>query len=276
MDNTVARRLRTIQSARIIATRLAGIALIDLPVKLAATTGNACRPTISTSGRLSFTSARGDEASWRRFIKGAYNHPITWWIGIFQLTMQMGIWGFRYRSMASTRASTLWQLSEPLRDEVSGLLKGEDMPLLSDIVRYNLKYRKADIIGRFTGGTFTDFASTGGRFGAKRLSKTEKRIRGYTNFGIASYGAAIKALAEEHKTLEAIIQSVLTGCPEHLPNGYRSDNSKPLSDEEGELLKNLESALGEVTSLTQVELDPVPIKEFCSRPENINLKGLCK
>ncbi|BBA32510.1 hypothetical protein sS8_0545 [Methylocaldum marinum] len=37
--------------------------------------------------------ARGDEASWKRFIKGAYNHPITWWIGIFQLTMQMGIWG---------------------------------------------------------------------------------------------------------------------------------------------------------------------------------------
>ncbi|BBA32509.1 hypothetical protein sS8_0544 [Methylocaldum marinum] len=83
-------------------------------------------------------------------------------------------------------------------------------------------------------------------------------------------------MAEEHKTPEAIIQSVLTGRPEHLPNGYRSDSSKPLSDEEGELLKNLKSALGEVTSLTQVELDPVPIKEFCSRPENINLKGLCK
>jgi hypothetical protein len=88
--------------------------------------------------------------------------------------------------------------------------------------------------------------------------------------------AAIKALAEEHKTLEAIVQSVLTGRPEHLPSGYRSDSSTPITDEEGELLENLGSALGEVMSLTQVEPGPVPIKEFCSRPENMNLKGLCK
>ncbi len=38
--------------------------------------------------------ARGNEAAWRRFVKGAYNHPVTWWIGIFQLQMQMGVWGF--------------------------------------------------------------------------------------------------------------------------------------------------------------------------------------
>lgn len=34
---------------------------------------------------FTMTFAHGNEAAWHRFIKGAYNHPITWWIGIFQL-----------------------------------------------------------------------------------------------------------------------------------------------------------------------------------------------
>lgn len=223
------------------------------------------------------TFAHGNEAAWHRFLKGAYNHPITWWIGIFQLQMQMGIWGSLHRTMASMRASVLWQLSEPLRNEASGLLKGEDMPMLSAIVRYNLKYRKADIAGRFAGGAFTDYASMGGRLGSKRLSKNAKRIGRYTNLGIASYGAATKALVQGHKSLEAIVQSILTGRPEHIPTSYRSDSSTaPPTQEEQELLDKLEMALSEVMSLTQVAPGPVPIKEFCSRPENINLKGVCR
>lgn len=148
--------------------------------------------------------------------------------------------------------------------------------MLSAIVRYNLQHRKADIVGRLLGSKFTNYASTGGRFGNKRLSKGGKLARTITNFSIASYGAAIKALAEEHRTLEAIIQSVLTGRPEDLPAGYHSQSGAPLSEEETNLLENVESALSEVMSLTQVEPGPVPIKEFCSRPENINLKGVCR
>lgn len=41
--------------------------------------------------------AGSNEAAWRRFIKGGYNHPITWWIGIFQLQMQMGMRGHGHK-----------------------------------------------------------------------------------------------------------------------------------------------------------------------------------
>src|SRR5690606_19961606 len=105
-------------------------------------------------GMANFTTnfANGNEAAWRRFLKGANNHPITWWIGIFQLQMQMGIWGHQYRSVASARASVLWQICEPLRQEAHGSLHGEEAPILSAIVRYNLNYRKADMAGRLAGG----------------------------------------------------------------------------------------------------------------------------
>lgn len=232
--------------------------------------------------RFTMTFLHGNEAAWYRFIKGTYNHPITWWIGIFQLQMQMGIWGPRLRSAASARASTLWQISAPLRDEAQGRIKGDNAPLLSAIVRYNLKHRKADIIGRLLGGTFTNYASTGGRLGRKHLANAGKTgtvikvTAAFTNFGIASYGAAIKAVGEGAKTVEAVIQSILTGRAEHLPQNYRSHSDAPASNEEGALLENLEAALAETMALTQAIPGPVPIKEFCARPENINLKGLCK
>ncbi len=159
---------------------------------------------------------------------------------------------------------------------MAATLEGKSSPLLSAIVRYNLKYRKADIVGRIAGGAYTNFASTGGRFGNKRLSKTGKVIRGFTNFGIASYGAAIKAMVKGHRTIEAVIQSVLTGRPEQLPEGYRNYTNESLTEWETKTLKNLESALSEVMSLTQVTPAPVPIKEFCSRPENVNLKSICR
>lgn len=71
-----------------------------------------------------------------------------------------------------------------------------------------------------------------------------------TSLGIASYGAAVKAAGKGHKTIEAVIQSVLTGQLEHLPDNYRSDSGAPLTEEERELLENIESALSELMSLT--------------------------
>lgn len=200
------------------------------------------------------------------------DHVVDWY---FSADHSNGDMGFHRQCQATTRANVLWQLSKPLRDEASGLLKNENVPLLSAIVRYNLKHRKADIVGRLVGGAFTSYASTGGRFGNKRLSKNVKRVRTITNLGIASYGAAIKAVVEGHETLEAMIQSVLTGRPERLPGGYRDDNSAPISEEESKLLENLGPILSEVMSLTQAEPGPIPIAEFCSRPENINLKAVC-
>jgi hypothetical protein len=219
--------------------------------------------------------ASNDEAAWRRFVKGAYNHPITWWIGIFQLQMQMGMWGSRYRGAASVTANRLWQITNPLRLESTGLIRGDDAPLLSAIIRVNLRYRKADILGRFAGGAFTNYASTGGRAGNKRLNTTAKLARSITNFGIASYGAAIHAVGKGYDSLESVIQAVLTGRVER-PIPLSNLVSTPMTAEEAELLQKLFDTLSEVNELMQVQPAPVPIHEFCARPENVDLKSICK
>lgn len=222
------------------------------------------------------TFARGNDAAWHRFLKGAYNHPITWWIGIFQLAMQTGMLGHKHRSNASARASLLWQVTEPLRREIESGLAGEGTPILSSVVRYNLRHRKADIVGRLVGGTFTNYASTGGRFGNRRLSGNAKRVRTITNFGLASYGAAIKAMAKGNKTVESVLQSILTGRPEDLPKGFRAGFEGAITEEERKITERAEEALGQVMQLSQLSPGPVPIEEFCSRPENVDLESICQ
>ena len=115
----------------------------------------------------------------------------------------------------------------------------------------------------------------GGRFGRQRLSKHVKFAGGATNFGIASYGAAIKALAEGYESLEAIIQAILTGRPEDFPNSY-NDIDTALTKDEQEALDNLNLVLSEVMSLSRISPGPTSIREFCTRPENIHLNELCQ
>lgn len=218
----------------------------------------------------------GNEGSVRRFLKGAYNHPVTWWIGVFQLQMQKGMWGSRRQASASMRASFLSQALRPVWNEAVGTLDGNDAPILAGIARYNLKYRKADIAGRFAGGQFTNYASTGGRFGNTRLSSNAKRVRMVTNFGIASYGAAIKAVAMGYVRVEALVQAVLTGRPENLPASYLRGAGGAMSAEEAKLMQALGLLVAEVEQLARIAPSPVPIEEFCARPENVNLAGVCK
>ncbi len=218
----------------------------------------------------------GNEAAWSRFIKGAYNHPITWWIGIFQLQMQTGLWGQHYQASATLRANELWKISKPLRKEATGTTKGDDAPMLSAIVRYNWEHRKADILGRMLGGKFTSYATMGGAKGRARISsKYIKFSVAATNLTIASYGAGIKALIEGSNDLEQVIQSILTGSTNKLPKSYKYDAFTKPSEEE-KLLKGMEQTLDGVMSLSRISAAPIPINEFCSRPENINIKGLCK
>lgn len=219
--------------------------------------------------------ANGDRGPFQRFLLGTCNHLLTWWVGLFQLQMQHGIWGQRWRGIASTRASTFWQITSPLREEVLAALQGGDAPIISAVVRYNLRYRKADITGRLTGGFFTNYASTGGRFGNQRLSGRAKLARGFTNFGIASYGASVNAVVSGHRKLEEIIQAVVTGRPEKLPASFSCDLGAP-TPEEVEMVAKVEEALSEVMSLTQAGPGPIPIREFCSRPENLRLEGVCR
>ena len=185
------------------------------------------------------------------------------------------MWGRERRAAASVRATSVSQALRVLHNEAGSVLKGDGSTLLSAIVRYNLKYRKADIVGRMLGGGFTNYASTGGRFGERRLSKPAKAGRWATNFAIASYGASIKAVAEGYRSADAIVQARLTGRPERLPAQHLRLQGN-LTDEEMGLLSSLEAVLHEVDQLTNVAPQPEPISAFCARPENINLSGVCR
>jgi len=79
-----------------------------------------------------------------------------------------------------------------------------------------------------------------------------------------------------HNNTESVIQAIITGSPERLPASYRNGNEKPLTQREKQLLDATNAALAEVMNLSQLAPAPVPISEFCARPENINLKSLCK
>jgi len=47
--------------------------------------------------------------SWRRYIDGVYSHPLTWWTGIIQIQMVMGLWGptFTIRTTKTQRCQVV-------------------------------------------------------------------------------------------------------------------------------------------------------------------------
>lgn len=228
------------------------------------------------------TFAYGHEASWSRFLRGAYGHPVTWWVGVFQLQMQMGVWGHMRQAIASERASLLWRISEPLRKEIADVGEGKNPAILMAVVRFSLKYRKADMLGRLAGGQFTNYATTGGALGNKALTNAGKAVSipaktavALTNFSIAGYGAAIQTLVKGRSTIEDMVHAVLTGRAEH-PVIAPADAAAAPTPEEQAVCVKAGLALTGVMQLTQAAAPPVPLREFCARPENINLKGLCR
>lgn len=209
-----------------------------------------------------------NEAAWHRFVKGAYYHPITWWMGLIQIQMQLGIWGNSRRAQAQLAANQLAQTLKVARDNA-------DDKVLYKALAYNLKHRKADVLGRFAGGIFTNYASTGGKLGAKKLHKNTTRTINLSNFVIATYGAAIKSVAGGHKNIEHVMQSVLTGRLNG-PVPYPKVDNYKLSKKGLDIYEKAEGALAEMDSLTKLSPRPVSINEFCLKPENIDLRGLCK
>lgn len=210
---------------------------------------------------------RGAGPAWHRFLKGAYNQPITWWIGIIQLQMQLGMWGPKRKSQSQVVANQLGQALRVIKENA-----GQETLLKA--LKYNLKYKKADILGRFAGGVFTNYASKGGRAGGQKINANVGRAINLSNFVLASYGACIKAVGTGHKRPEHIIQSVLTGRPNG-PVPYPNAGTK-LSSDERDLLIKAEQGLNEMSRLSNLSSSPTPIADFCERPENINIKGLCK
>ncbi|MFC4258868.1 hypothetical protein ACFOZ5_07470 [Marinobacter lacisalsi] len=220
-----------------------------------------------------FTDQR--HPAWQRYLNGIYNHPKTWWIGIIQVQMVTGLWGERQKARAMLRQQALgvliYKLTDPKHEEEASRIR-------SRVVRFSLKYRKADLTGRMHGGLFTNYASTGGRIGAGRLNRKVKVPVAITNFVIASFGGAIKAIAENHDSADQILLSILTGEAGPLPDGYYSlaENS-PEDALAQEIMMAMDEALNGVDALNQISPAPVPISEFCAQADNANkYKDLCK
>jgi len=217
--------------------------------------------------------SHGRAPAWQRFVKAGYNQPITWWIGVIQCQMQMGIWGQRYKGNAQVTASLFNQITKPVQDELIGLAFGGDAPITKAAFSVCKKHFKADMSGRFAAGFFTNYVSTGGRFGKGALSKTSRTLMAITNFAVAGYGAAIQAIANGMTTKEAVIQSMLIG---KASNVLRSDPGEDLSEEDAVMFEKFCAVCPEIFNLAHIAPGPVPISEFCLRPENVNLRGVCR
>lgn len=166
----------------------------------------------------------GNRNALQSFVKGAVDNPKTWWIGIFSLQMQMGLFGERLRNRACSNAHILKQILSPLWEDAKGTVFGEETDILGHIVRYAFKYHSAMIIGRFAGGAFTTFASTGGRMGNRYIARIKQPGRttvvggaGLTNVVIASYGAAMMSIGLGREKLHDVLFSILTGSAEQMP-----------------------------------------------------------
>lgn len=215
----------------------------------------------------------GQHPAWRRYIDGIYNHPKTWWIGIIQTQMVLGVWGARRKAEALIRQAALAQILHQLTAPEN---RERSETLIVEAVRFNLQYRKADIAGRFHGGLFTNYASMGGRRGAAATGHGLKWAGRITNFTIASFGAAIGALAVGRKTPEDVLNAIITGKTEALPAQYQVLAQQAPAEATDELEHIVNGEVQGVDALNRVSPSPVPIRDFCTRPENVDLKSICR
>lgn len=232
---------------------------------------------------LKFTHS--DEPSWWRFAAGVKSHPVTWWIGIFQLQMQVGIWGRERQAIASSRADLLMRPLKAIYQAAStasptdaqiDFAADTALSAIGRVINFNLAHRKADLVGRAVGGVFTGYASAGGRMGSGRTASfTSKAARGATNLVLASYGAAIRSVGLGYTQIDEITHSILTGNMPPLPAEARTMHI-PLDAEGAEAAVALGQLTPSLIHLASKQQGPVPIAKFCSRPENAHLKGVCR
>lgn len=217
--------------------------------------------------------ANSSSPAWARYSQAIYNHPKTWWIGLLHLSMLSGVWGARYRRAASIRQSVL---SQTIKRYFAIRPADKRLHDAEQLVRFNLKYHKADVMGRLHGGLFTNYAATGGVYG-RRLSKGVTMPAAAVNFTIASFGACIEAVAKGYRTYGAVAQAILTGKPENVSEVELFNHSIPSPPDVDSKISG-EALLAQVVAidyLNDTSSGPVPISEFCARPENQNLEEVC-
>ncbi|GGY67617.1 hypothetical protein GCM10007071_13300 [Marinobacter zhanjiangensis] len=139
------------------------------------------------------------------------------------------------------------------------------------------------LAGRLAGGGFTTYATTGGRWGRGQIGRLRRPAQFsigigvfVTNVSLASYGAGMMAVGLGRAKLRDVLFSILTGSDMQIPPHFELLLGKAaLSAEELEQMEWLRDILVEINKLAQVGTGPIPISEFCSKPENIDFKAIC-
>lgn len=214
---------------------------------------------------------RNRPPAFSRFASSMVNQPVTWWVGVLHLAMRAGAFGEKYQAESEVRSSQIGQI-------LGHFTTYENIKRL---VKFYVKYKKADVVGRFAGGYFTNYTVSGGRKNwTKKVSKSKlkQNITGgglaLGNFLIASYGAIIQVYLKGHKTIEDFSSAILIGKPAPIITKVRDE----FTEEELEDIQLL-------TYLCKQQLDfcrvinmddyrkPVPIDEFCEDRAN---QAICR
>lgn len=209
---------------------------------------------------------RNRPPAYSRFTSSMVNQPVTWWIGVFHLAMRAGAFGDKYQAESEVRSSQIGQI----------LGQFTTYENIKRLVKFYVKYKKADVSGRFAGGYFTNYTVSGGRRNwTKKVSKSKFKQMAtggsvaLGNFLMASYGAIIQVYLNGHKTIEDFSSAILTGKPAPIITRVNDE----LTQEELEDIQLL-------TYLCKQQLDfcrvinmdnyrkPVPIGEFCEESDN--------
>ncbi len=164
---------------------------------------------ISTVGRygnakVEITSCPG---ALTRFSDGFLSYPTTWWTNHIHAAMLLGYFGKKQRMVAQLRQNILGVI---LNEAINNFDK--TLQVIEFYAKNKLSSDKAGAIGRLLGGVFTNYATT--RIpGMKKNPFSKKTITGIkmANFIVASYGAAIFAIAKGSRKFEDIISMIITG-----------------------------------------------------------------
>lgn len=151
--------------------------------------------------------------AWLRFLKGAYDMPVTWWIGIIHCTMLAGIWGNKYKSAAQINQQRLDLALEKLASHPD---KVKIRNTCATVAWYNKQY----IAGRFFAGflvsrTINKFLSRF-KFLKKYMLTTGIGLFGF-NLSISSFGAALIAVGSGYNTTHDVVYSIITGTAQRFP-----------------------------------------------------------
>lgn len=145
-----------------------------------------------------------------RFLKGAYSHPRDWWVGVIWCLMATGIFG-----SAAKKNADSWG-----RDLETILIMAKKNPVVTiRMLAVYLKHKvmsEPEFYGRLAGGMFTNYASTGGRFGRRLLPTGAKMGASAVNFVLATTGAMILSIKYGGKDIVSALDAAITG--DYLPD----------------------------------------------------------